>query len=197
MKNRPYVYDVIMLLTGIIVITVDQWSKAAIRQHFGVCNTGESIPFPNDHFVLIYTCNTGAAFSLFEHGHEVLLFIFIAAALAVLIWLYVHFAKQPSLLLKLSFGLVLGGAIGNLIDRFRLGYVTDFLFFSIKEIGFNFAVFNLADSSICLGIFLLMIYLWRRPTSAPAKADPAPQQTDPTLVEPPTAESSSTPMEAL
>jgi signal peptidase II len=195
MKNRPYVYDLVMLLTGIIVITVDQWSKAAIRQHFVTCNTGANIPFPNDHFVLTYACNTGAAFSLFEHGHEALLFVFIAAALAVLIWLYIHFAKQPSLLLKLSFGLVLGGAVGNLIDRFRLGYVTDFLFFSIREIGFLFPVFNLADSSIFLGICLLMIYLWRRP--APVQPAPEPKEADPTLVEPSTTESSSTQMEAL
>ncbi|HEY7347090.1 MAG TPA: signal peptidase II [Ktedonobacterales bacterium] len=186
MKNRPYVYDLIMLLVGALTITLDQWSKAAVRQYFGTCNTGAYIPFPNDHFGLTYACNTGAAFSLFQHGHEILLFLFIAAALAVVIWLYIHFSSQPSLLLKLSFGLVLGGAIGNLIDRFRLGYVTDFLLFTVRQVGFLFPVFNLADSAICLGIFLLMIYLWRRPT--PAKRTPGPQKTDPTMAEPASAE---------
>ncbi len=188
MKNRPYLYDLVMLLAGALTIGLDQWSKAAIRQHFGVCNSGAYIPFPNEHFGLTYACNTGAAFSLFEHGHEALLFVFIAAALAVIIWLYIHFSKQPSLLLKLSFGLVLGGAAGNLIDRFSLGYVTDFLLFSIRPV-FVWPVFNLADSAICLGIFLLMIYLWRRPT--PAKSAPDPQQTDSTLAESSPAERSS------
>ena len=186
MKNRPYLYDLVMLLTGIVTISLDQWSKAAIRQHFVVCNTGEYIPLPNDHFGLTYACNSGAAFSLFENGHELLLFVFIALALVVIIWLYLHFSKQPSLLFKISFGFILGGAIGNLIDRFHLGYVTDFLFFSIRQIGFLFPVFNLADSSIFLGVVLLMIYLWRRPV--PAKSTPEPQKSDPALVEPPTAE---------
>jgi signal peptidase II len=190
MKTRPYLYDLITLLVCLLVIGLDQWSKAAIRQHFVVCNTGAYIPFPNDHFGLTYACNTGAAFSIFAHGQEILLFVFIALALAVLIWLYIRFSRPPSLLLKISFGLVLGGAIGNnLIDRIRLGYVTDFLLFSIKQIGFVFPVFNLADSSICLGIFLLMIFLWRR--SEPARKAPEPQKTDPSLVEPSTAERSS------
>jgi len=186
MKKRPYLYDLIMLLVGALTIGLDQWSKAAIRQHFVYCNTGAYIPLLGDHFGLTYACNTGAAFSLFEHGHEALLFVFIAAALAVIVWLYIHFSRQPSLLLKLSFGLVLGGATGNLIDRFRLGYVTDFLLFTIRQIGFLFPVFNLADSAICLGIFLLMMYLWRRP--APAKRAAGPRETDPTLAEPSPAE---------
>ncbi len=192
MKNRPYLYDLVMFLVGIAVISIDQWSKAAIRQHFGVCDTGAYIPLPDDHFGLTYACNTGAAFSLFAQGNTLLLFVFIAIALAVIIWLYIYFSKQPSLLLKISFGLVLGGAIGNLIDRFRLGYVTDFLLFTIRQIGFVFPVFNLADSSICLGIFLLMIYLWRRPTTA--NRAPEPQSTDPTLAEPAPAERPSSQM---
>jgi signal peptidase II len=189
MKKRPYLYDLVLLLVGIVTISLDQWSKAAIRQHFVECNTGAYIPLPNDHFGLTYACNTGASFNLFANGNTVLLFVFIALALAVIIWMYVHFSKQPSLLFKISFGFILGGAIGNLIDRFHLGYVTDFLFFSIRQIGFLFPVFNLADSSIFLGVVLLMIYLWRRPV--PAKSVPESPKTDPTLVEPSTAESSS------
>jgi signal peptidase II len=188
MKSRTRLYDLVMVLVGILTIGLDQWSKAAIRQHFGTCNSGGYIPLVGKYFGLTYTCNTGAAFSLFEHGHEALLFIFIAAALATIIWLYIHFANQPSLLLKLSFGLVLGGAAGNLIDRFHLGYVTDFLLFTIRPV-FTWPVFNLADSAICLGIFLLMIYLWRRPGLA--KPSTAPQRVDPQLVETPPAESSS------
>jgi len=186
-KNRPYLSDLIMVLVGGLTIGLDQWSKAAIRQHFGVCNTPAYVPLIGDHFGLTYACNTGAAFSIFEHGHEALLFVFIAAALATIIWLYVHFANHSSLLLKLSFGLVLGGAAGNLIDRFRLGYVTDFLLFTIRPV-FIWPVFNLADSAICVGIFLLMIYLWRRPAST--KGAPDTPKNDPTLAEQTTTERS-------
>lgn len=161
MKHRQYLYTLVMILTGSLTIGIDQWSKAAIRDHFISCNSGEYIPLIGQYFGLSYACNSGAAFSLFEHGHEILLFLFITAALAAIIWLYIHSANQISLLLKLSFGLVLGGATGNLIDRFRLGYVTDFLLFSIKPV-FIWPVFNLADSAICLGIVLLMLYFWRR-----------------------------------
>lgn len=192
MKQRPYLYDLVMLLVAAVVIILDQWSKAAIRQHFVVCNSGAYIPLPNDHFGLTYVCNAGAAFSIFENGQQILLYVFIAAALAVLAWLYIHFSRQPSLLFKLSFGFILGGAIGNnLIDRVRFGYVTDFLLFTIRQIGFVFPVFNLADSSICLGIFLMLIYLWRRPSAARRAPEPGPQQADPTLAEPSTAEQSS------
>jgi signal peptidase II len=160
-----------MILVGGLIIGIDQWSKAAIRQHFIACNSGEYVPLIGQYFGLSYACNTGAAFSLFEHGHEALLFLFIAAALATIIWLYIRSANQTNLLLKLSFGLVLGGAIGNLIDRFRLGYVTDFLLFSIRPV-FTWPVFNLADSAICLGIFLLILYFWRRTSSTQCPSTP-------------------------
>ena len=175
MKQRKYLIDLVMLLVAGLTIGIDQWSKAAIRQHFISCASGDYIPLVGQYFGLSYACNTGAAFSLFEHGHEVLLFLFIGAALTTIIWLYIRSANQASLLLKLSFGLVLGGAAGNLIDRFRLGYVTDFLLFTIRPI-FTWPVFNLADSAICLGIFLLILYFWRRP--ALAQRSPVPPSPD-------------------
>lgn len=165
MKQYKRLYDLMMILVGGLTIAMDQWSKAAIRHHFVTCNAGEYVPLIGRYFGLSYACNTGAAFSLFEHGHEILLFLFISVALATIIWLYIRSANQTSLLLKLSFGLILGGAIGNLIDRFRLGYVTDFLLFSIQSV-ITWPVFNLADSAICLGIFLLIFYFWRRPVLA-------------------------------
>ncbi len=185
MKGRVYLYDVIMVLVGALTIGADQWSKAAIRQHFGSCGSGDYSPLIGQYFGLTYACNTGAAFSLFQHGHEALLFLFIGLALAVVIWLYLRFAHERSLLLKMSFGLILGGATGNLIDRFQLGYVTDFLLFSIKPV-FTWPVFNLADSAICLGIFFLILYFWRRP--GPTKqAQASPDKNSP-VTEPASAE---------
>jgi signal peptidase II len=179
MKQRGYLLYVLMALTGAVTISLDQWSKAAIRQHFGVCPSSPDayIPLIGQYFGIIYACNTGSAFSFFEHGQQPLLFFFIAVALATVIWLYIRYARRANAFLQISFGLVLGGAAGNLIDRFHLGFVTDFLLFRIPPV-FSWPVFNLADSSICVGIFLLILYFWRRPaderSSIAARKDSTP-----------------------
>lgn len=178
MKNRNYLYDVVMILAGALVVSLDQWSKAAIRQHFVPCDGSTYSPLVGQYFGLTCTYNTGAAFSIFEQGQTYLLFLLIGIALAVIIWLYIRYGTQQSLLLKISFGMILGGAAGNLIDRFLLGHVTDFLLFSIRSIRFYFPVFNLADSSICIGIFLLILYFWLRPNPVKPSPDaPAPEDT--------------------
>ena len=178
MKYRKYLYDIVMVLAGALAVSLDQWSKAAIRQQFAPCDGTAYSPLVGSYFGLTCTYNTGAAFSTFQQGQTVLLFLLIGVALAVIIWLYVRYGNQPNLLLKISFGLILGGAAGNLIDRFRLGHVTDFLLFSIRSIRFYFPVFNLADSCICIGIFLLILYFWLRPNPArPLPDAPAPENT--------------------
>ena len=100
------------------------------------------------------------------------MFFFIALAIGVIGYLYWRSRETGTLLLKITFGLVLGGAIGNLIDRFSHAYVVDFIHFQIPNIGFDFAVFNVADSAISVGVVLLAYLVWRmgvageRPTSA-------------------------------
>ncbi len=178
MKYRKYLYDIVMVLAGALAVSLDQWSKAAIRQQFAPCDGTAYSPLVGKYFGLTCTYNTGAAFSTFQQGQTVLLFLLIGVALAVIIWLYARYGSQQNLLLKISFGLILGGAAGNLIDRFRLGHVTDFLLFSIRSINFYFPVFNLADSCICIGIFLLILYFWLRPNPArPTPDEPAPENT--------------------
>src|SRR5690349_870370 len=92
-KQRSYLLYIVLLVSGAVTIGLDQWSKAAIRQHFGACPspTDAYIPLAGKYFGLIYLCNTGSAFSFFEHGQQALLFVFIAAALATLIWLYLRY----------------------------------------------------------------------------------------------------------
>jgi len=77
---------------------------------------------------------------------------------------------------KLVFGMIIGGALGNLIDRVRhSGYVVDFIFFRIPQIGFRFALFNVADASISVGVFLLLVIILlgglRRPAVAPGSEE--------------------------
>ncbi len=110
---------------------------------------GQSIPVIRDvfHFTLVY--NTGIAFGLF-HEHSFFLLFLITASLVVLALVYRAMASQGALA-KLSMVLIFGGAIGNWIDRVRVHAVIDFLDFRV------FPVFNLADTSITLGV---VCYLW-------------------------------------
>jgi signal peptidase II len=159
--------DLIMVATGIVVIFLDQLVKQWITH--SILHGGRPIPLLGNILELIYVQNRGVAFSLLE-GRESL-YVLIALAVAVVVWLYWRLRNSPSVLIKVIFGLIIGGAIGNLIDRLRLGYVVDFVHFQIPAIGFSFAVFNVADSSITVGVILLIAVLLfsSRPAAEPAE----------------------------
>jgi len=111
-----------------------------------------------NYFILYYIRNSGAAFGLFSNS--LVLIVLIVAAIVVISYLYLRFLNTGTLAIKLIFGMIIGGALGNLIDRPRhSGYVVDFIFFRIPQIGFSFAIFNLADASISVGLFLLFVML--------------------------------------
>jgi len=148
--------DVVMVATGVLLIVLDQLVKHWITQYFSG-RLYSSIPIVGNYLELIYVQNRGVAFSLLE-GRESL-YVLIVLAVGVVVWLYWRSRDNGSLLLKVTFGLIIGGAVGNLIDRLRLGYVVDFVHFQIPAIGFSFAVFNVADSGICIGVTLLIILL--------------------------------------
>jgi signal peptidase II len=150
--------DLIMILAGLFVIVLDQLTKSWVVQFFVVPNSRDPIPLLGPFLELAYVQNSGVAFSLLSS--DSIKFLFIALAIAVIGYLYWRNRENGSLLLKFSFGLVVGGAIGNLIDRFRLGYVIDFIHFHIPNV-FEFAVFNVADSAISVGVVLLAFLLWQ------------------------------------
>lgn len=150
--------DLVMVLAGLFVIVLDQLTKKWIVQYFVVPNGKDPIPLLGPFLELAYVQNSGVAFSLLSS--DSIKFLFIAIAIAVIGYLYWRNRENGSLLLKFSFGLVVGGAIGNLIDRFRLGYVVDFMHFHIPNV-FEFAVFNVADSAISVGVVLLAFLLWQ------------------------------------
>jgi signal peptidase II len=148
----------IMIAVGLLVIFLDQLVKHWITQYFSPPGRwGTSIPIFGHVLELIYVQNRGVAFSLLDGQSS--LYVLIAVAVGVIVWLYWHSRDTGSLLLKVTFGLIIGGALGNLIDRLRLGYVVDFVHFQIPAIGFNFAVFNVADSCISVGVVLLITVL--------------------------------------
>lgn len=156
--RRARLYDVIALAAAIIVILLDQWTKSLVVDRLGPPNLGPQVPLIGQYLVLYYIRNTGAAFSMFDTNGPVLIAL-IAVAVVIIIYLYLKMLNSGSWLYKLVFGLIIGGATGNLIDRFIHGSVVDFIWFRIPQVGFSFAIFNLADSAITIGVILLMIGL--------------------------------------
>ena len=139
------------LLVSVVVIVLDQLSKAAISSHFVY---GESMTVMA-HFNLVLAHNTGAAFSFLSDAGGVQRWLFSAIALVASAWIvWLLRRHQAEKLFSFSLAFILGGALGNLIDRVAYGYVVDFLDFYWG--GYHFAAFNLADSAITCGAGLLI-----------------------------------------
>lgn len=140
-----------------LVIVLDQLSKAWITSHFVY---GESLTVLSV-FNLVLVHNTGAAFSILSDAGGVQRWLFSAIAIAAsvwIVWLLRRHVKQTLFALALS--MILGGALGNLVDRVAYGYVVDFLQFHWDE--YYFPAFNLADSAITCGAFLLILDSFRK-----------------------------------
>ena len=171
--KRARLYDVFALFTVTIVIALDQWTKSLVIRNLSM---GSEVQFPlvGHYLVLAYTQNNGAAFSIFQGS--LILVLLIGIAILVVVTLYLRMLNSGSLLLKLVFGLIIGGAFGNLIDRLlHSGYVVDFVSFRIPEIEYKFAIFNVADACISIGVCLLLaiVFLggWGRKSTSAKKSD--------------------------
>ena len=152
------VYDAFALLTVILVLILDQWSKAWVVTNLYPPYFGPQISLIGDYLILYYIKNNGAAFSLF--ANSIVLMLLIVVAIGVIAYLYLRMLNTGSLGYKLIFGLIIGGALGNLIDRaHHSGFVVDFISFNIPQVNFHFAIFNLADAAISVGVILLFITL--------------------------------------
>ena len=142
-----------MILTVIFFI-IDIVSKIIVSN---LMNVNDSIMVIKDFFYISYVRNTGAAWSMFSG--ERLGLIIVSLIIICFIIYYILNNKPKNKLEKLSYGLILGGSFGNLFDRVCYGYVVDFLDFII--FGYDYPIFNLADSFIFVGVLLLIIYTWR------------------------------------
>ncbi len=114
-----------------------------------------SFPLWKDVFHFTYVENTGMAFGMFKDHRWVFMVFSTVAIIALLVYL-IRF-RPKSLWMQISIAMIIGGGIGNMIDRVRLGYVIDFLDFTLID----FAVFNVADSFVCIGAGMLILYLVR------------------------------------
>ncbi|HLV79530.1 MAG TPA: signal peptidase II [Chthonomonadaceae bacterium] len=142
---RPSTFYVIVAL----IFVCDQFSKAWVRRMLG---WGETRPLIGNAFGLTLTQNTGGAWGLLPQGN-LLFVVFAAVAVIALLFAY-HRMQRIELLVGGAFALALGGALGNLLDRLRFGYVVDF--FDARII--HWPIFNIADSAISLGIVLLLLH---------------------------------------
>ena len=135
------------MLTALLIVAADQLSKIWIRSY-----PEQQVIVDVGLFRIIHTHNTGAAFGLFQ-GHSFALTIVGLVAIAVILlytlFLYRRFPILDNKLGKSAVGLVVGGTVGNLIDRLQFGYVTDFI-----DFGF-WPAFNIADSAIVVGAIIL------------------------------------------
>ncbi|GAC1356522.1 MAG: hypothetical protein PVS3B3_32190 [Ktedonobacteraceae bacterium] len=157
--KRARLYDIAAFFTAIIVIALDQWTKALVVKSVPLFS---QIPLPvvGKYLGLEHIHNSGAAFSMFSQGGSIFLTILIIVAILVVGYLYVKMLNTGPLAYKLIFGLIIGGACGNLIDRMiHSGYVIDFISFRIPEINFYFAIFNIADACISIGVVLLFVFI--------------------------------------
>ena len=135
-----------------LVIVLDQLSKAWISNHFAY---GESLTILSI-FNLVLAHNTGAAFSFLHDAGGVQRWLFSIIAIAASVWIVALLRRHSAqTLFSLALSLILGGALGNLIDRIVYGYVVDFLHFHWGE--HYFPAFNLADSAITCGALLMIL----------------------------------------
>lgn len=140
------------LLVAVVVIVLDQLSKAVINSHFVF---GETLAVTS-FFNLVLAHNTGAAFSFLSDAGGMQRWLFSAIAVVASVWIVWLLRKhQTEKLFCFALAFILGGALGNLIDRIAYGYVVDFLDFHWG--GYHFAAFNLADSAITCGAALLIL----------------------------------------
>jgi len=140
-------WNMLLFLIALLVVAADQLSKVWIRSNLLV---GQSL-FEAGFFRIIHVNNTGAAFGLFQGQSFLLTIVALVGITVLLVYVLVIYRKFPLLdnrLGRSTLGLILGGAVGNLVDRLRFGYVTDFI-----SVGL-WPAFNIADSAITVGVIL-------------------------------------------
>lgn len=153
-----------MLLVAAAVILLDQFSKRIVETALSLYEIWAPVPALEAFFRFTHVPNTGAAFGLFPASSVFFAVMAVVVALALIYYNFVLPAGHR--VLRVALGMQLGGAIGNLLDRIRLGHVTDFLDFG------PWPVFNVADTAIVAGAALLAWIMWQDVKRERATAKP-------------------------
>jgi signal peptidase II len=141
-----------------LIIALDQWTKCLVRSNLNLSESWSPWEWLAPYARIVNWKNTGAAFGMFQDFNTVFTVLAVVVSLAILY--YFTRVTKEDWPLRIALSMQMGGAIGNLIDRLTQGYVTDFV-----SIG-RFAVFNVADSSISVGVVVLVIGIWWRERQA-------------------------------
>ena len=138
---------IIGLVCAVVVIGIDQLTKLLVYGTAAKSIIGNFLWFES-------TLNTGVAFSMFE-GQTVLFIVISAIAAAIFVYLLLSKKFFTNKFLKVCLGLILGGTVGNMVDRIVFSGVRDFIYFKF----INFAIFNIADAAIVIAVFMICIYM--------------------------------------
>lgn len=135
-----------------VIFVFDWWSKACVLQNSDLL-AGKAIELTS-FFNLVLVYNRGVSFGMFAGHNQPLLLVVISSAivLVLLAWLF----RNQALMVALAIGSIIGGALGNIVDRLRYGAVVDFLDFHLA--GLHWPAFNIADSFVFIGVVVLCIY---------------------------------------
>ena len=146
-RTRDKWRSVAFFLTGLLLVVADQLSKVWIRTNL---SQGQSL-FDAGFFQITRVHNSGGIFGLFQDQSFALTIFALVGITVLFVYVFGIYRYYPSLdgmLGRIALGLILGGTVGNLIDRFRFGYVTDFIDFSF------WPAFNIADSAVTVGVII-------------------------------------------
>lgn len=143
----------LFLLIAAFVVAIDQISKLWVRSHLLPGESLSEVGFLR----LTHVQNTGSAFGLFANQAFLLSLVAIVGLITIL--LFYRYVSESSILGSLALGLVFGGAVGNLLDRLRLGHVTDFIDVRLWH-DFHWPAFNVADSAITVGVIALACFIF-------------------------------------
>lgn len=142
-------HNAFLFLVAAVVIVLDQITKTLVRQYLALGDSWAPFPVIGDFFRFLYWQNRGAAFGSFQNAGPILTIVRIF--ITVFIITFYQKVEIKDQLMKVSVSLMLGGAVGNLIDQFTMGFVTDFI-----AVG-RFPIFNIADSAVTIGVGLMLL----------------------------------------
>ncbi len=144
-----------LIFVAIPILVLDIYTKWLVRIHIPKGSGYSIIP---GFFNLRHDRNTGAAFGIFSDQRTFLIIVTIAALIFIIVY---SIRFKNSRWMQISLGFLLGGAVGNFVDRIYLGEVVDFLQFGIQSKNLYWPTFNVADISVCIGAGMLIVYLFR------------------------------------
>lgn len=157
MKKHPHLIPLIAIASG--VFTFDQLSKWWLLEVFQIV---QRAPVRlTENFALVMAWNRGVSFSMFSHSSEWMPYVLSALAVVISGILVRLCLKSERRWERVGYALVVGGALGNVVDRLRFGAVADFFYAHIGDLGWP--AFNVADSAICVGVGILLVSMLKQP----------------------------------